>query len=418
MLESTTDLKRFFPTFPLCRLAFSLKGAGNLETSMKKYLPLFALLFSSWAFAQTGTTITDSIFTGGEYRIYRVYIPNIYSSSNAAPLVFNFHGYGSNNVQQEYYGDFRPISDTANFILVHPQGTIVNGNTGWNNFGPVSQASDDINFISDLIDSLSAQYNIDQNKVYSTGMSNGGFMSYDLACFLSHRITAVASVTGSMITLHKNACSPVHPTPVMQIHGTADQVVSYNGSGGIVASMHIDSLVKHWVQFNNCNPAPSITQVPDINTADGCTAERHVYAGGSSGTKVELYKIINGGHTWPGSFPSFNGNTNQDFKASSEIWRFFRQYDRSQLTGVKEQEEAHAVSVYPNPSSGTFVLEAGGIPEARLEIFNTLGEIVHRQKISGPATSVSLDRSPGAYFYRVMGSNGTMRTGMLIIYRY
>ena len=383
---------------------------------MKNYLSLILFLVSSFACAQTGTVVTDSIFTGGEYRSFRVYIPNIYSASNAVPLVFNFHGYGSNNVQQELYGDFRSISDTANFILVHPQGIYTNGNAGWSNFGTVAQATDDLNFIADLIDTLSAQYSINQDRVYSTGMSNGGFMSYDLACFLSDRFAAIASVTGSMTALHKNSCTPQHPVPVMQIHGTADQVVSYSGTTGIVSSMHIDSLVKHWIQFNSCNLTPVFTVVPNISTSDGCTAEHYLYAGGTSGSTVEFYKIIGGGHTWPGSaYPSFNGYTNQDINAGKEIWRFFRQYDKSQLTGVKEeQQEGTNVSIYPNPSDGAFRIEIENANNAGLKIFNALGEVILMQSMIN-SSSIILDHPPGIYLFQVSDHTGILKSGKLVI---
>src|SRR6185369_13210853 len=118
----------------------------------------------------------------------------------------------------EIYADFRPIADTANFILVHPNGTYDNNNNRyWNCFTPVGTAPNDLNFLNALIDSVSAQYSIDAKRIYSTGISNGGFMSNDLACFLGNRITAIASVAAGMTTLHYASCNPTHPTPVMEI---------------------------------------------------------------------------------------------------------------------------------------------------------------------------------------------------------
>jgi polyhydroxybutyrate depolymerase len=102
-------------------------------------------------------------------------------------------------------------------------------------------------------------------------MSNGGFMSYELACQLSGRIAAIASVTGSMIESRLDVCNSTHPTPVMQIHGTADPTVPYIGIPA-QTMMHIDTLVKRWAELNSCDMTPTITQVPNISLVDGCTA--------------------------------------------------------------------------------------------------------------------------------------------------
>ncbi|HPI09028.1 MAG TPA: PHB depolymerase family esterase, partial [Saprospiraceae bacterium] len=171
------------------------------------------------------TTLTGTIQSGGLTREYRLYKPAVYNGSTAVPLVINMHGYSSNNLEQEFYGDFRGIADTANFLIVHPNGTLDNqGQRFWNAFGTGSNV-DDVGFISDLIDTLSAAYNIDPQRIYATGMSNGGFMSYSLACELNERIAAIASVTGSMAPIKLASCNPQRPVPVMEIHGTADGVV-------------------------------------------------------------------------------------------------------------------------------------------------------------------------------------------------
>ena len=161
------------------------------------FTSVFAFLLVQTAWSQT---LLKSIVHDGIQRDYRIYVPSIYDGSMEVPVVFNIHGYGSNAFQQEAYGDFRPIADTANFILVAPDGTLDNSGTAfWNAFGSPTETVDDVGFISALIDTLAEDYSINLNRVYSTGMSNGGFMSYKLACGLSSRIAAIASVTGAMI---------------------------------------------------------------------------------------------------------------------------------------------------------------------------------------------------------------------------
>ncbi|HOY08132.1 MAG TPA: PHB depolymerase family esterase, partial [Saprospiraceae bacterium] len=320
------------------------------------------------------TTLTGTIQSGGLTREYRLYKPAVYNGSTAVPLVINMHGYSSNNLEQEFYGDFRGIADTANFLIVHPNGTLDNqGQRFWNAFGTGSNV-DDVGFISDLIDTLSAAYNIDPQRIYATGMSNGGFMSYSLACELNERIAAIASVTGSMAPIKLASCNPQRPVPVMEIHGTADGVVPYTGQQ--LTMVAIPDLVSAWAAFNNCNPTPVVTSVPNTNTGDGCTAERFVYSGGDAGSTVEHYKIIGGGHTWPGA-AFIIGVTNQDFKASQEIWRFFSKYDlNGSTTGVTTPSSAGDWTATPNPAGDFLLLQsAAQQPVQRIQVWDAAGKL-------------------------------------------
>lgn len=351
---------------------------------MRHLLLLTLLLLALHAHAQP--LVVGSITHNGIQRDHRLYVPASYTAGTPAPLVFNLHGYTSNNAQQEFYGDFRPIADTAGFILVHPNGTLDGtGNRFWNAFG--SSTVDDLGYLMALLDTLRTQYNIDTDRVYSTGMSNGGFMSHDLACFRSSRITAIASVTGSMTTLRMNSCAAVHPTPVMQIHGTADPTVPFAGGNG---SVSVDALMQHWASFNNCAATPTINPVPNTNLADGSTVEHHVWPNGANGSTVELFKVLGGGHTWPGA-PINTGVTNRDINASIEIWRFFSRYRLSTLsTGVSEQERL-AFSVGPNPSTDRFHLRFDGPADRTIRIFDATGRLLMDLRTSAPEVVLEPD---------------------------
>jgi polyhydroxybutyrate depolymerase len=328
---------------------------------------LFSFFLLNMFCSQAQTTVVDSIMSGGIYRNYRLYVPAAYNGTSAWPLILNLHGYTSSASAQQAYTNFGPIADTAHFLTVYPNGTTYMGQPYWNSWG---SGANDVQFLSNLIDSISADYNVDANSVYSCGMSNGGYMSYTLACELSSKITAIASVTGSMSTYTKSVCSPSHPTPVMEIHGTSDGTVSYSGSAGYY--LHIDSVVKYWRLHNNCNPSAVFTNVPNINTSDGCTAEHYVYNSGDGGSSVELYKIIGGGHTWPFTFPI--GVTNQDFNASEKIWLFFRKYKLNQLVGIEKLENDHYVNMFPNPATNVLTIEAGDI--SLVEIMDMNGKLI------------------------------------------
>jgi len=275
----------------------------------------------------------ETILHDGLERSYVLYVPDTYSNEDSTPLVLNLHGYSSNAGQQMIYSNFYAIADTEGFLLVHPQGTFDdNGFAYWNSGMLGVGAVDDVGFLSNLIDTLAFQYNINLEQVYSTGMSNGGFMSYRLACELSDKIAAIASVTGSMNESQYTSCAPEQSVPVMQIHGTSDLVVLYEGSSAMEI-LPIEEVVSYWVNWNQCDPDPTITSLPDVNMLDLCQAEHYLYENGINGSLVEFYKIINGGHTWPGAaIPLTGNNTNQDFSASEKIWTFFQQYDINGLT--------------------------------------------------------------------------------------
>ena len=366
-------------------------------------LALCSLFLVSVGFTQT--TLSGSIKHNGIIRTYRIYIPVVYNPATPVPLLFNLHGYGSNNIEQEFYADFRPVADTAGFIIVHPNGTLDGqNNLFWNAFG--ASTVDDIGFISALIDTLSADYSIDPNRIYSTGMSNGGFMSYELACALSNRIAAVASVTGSMTYARLNLCNALHPVPVMEIHGTADGTVPYTGS---LLFIPVDTLVDFWARFNNCTLIPAITQIPDINVTDGCTAEHYVYNNGDLGSKVELYKIIGGGHTWPGA-PVAIGVTNGDFSASVEIWRFLSRYDLVGLTTTRADigiAQVPAFSVYPNPSKDKFNLSFADFSEKTISVSDYSGRIIQQYTGYSDNEVLNID-ARGIYFITVTSGMQTL----------
>ena len=366
---------------------------------MKSFILLLSLCLTWCATGQQ--TIEGSIIHDGIQRDYILFVPTAYDPGTPAPLVLNFHGYTSNNFEQMLYGDFRPIADTAGFLVVHPMGTIdLLGNPHWN-VGWGSSTVDDVGFASALIDSLSAQYTIDPERIYSTGMSNGGFFSYKLACELSHRIAAIASVTGTMNVGQSATCDPSHPMPVMEIHGTADDVVAYDGN---IFFASTPSVVDFWVSKNQCETPATFTAIPDTDLSDASTAEHYLYPNGNSGVSVEHFKIIGGAHTWPGS--AFGGaGTNQDIKASEEIWRFFSQYDIHGLintTSVTPTLHNHFATCFPNPVRDKLTIEWNSDRAVDISLTTMLGHSILRDKVD-PGTN-QLDLSslmPGMYFLNI-----------------
>ncbi len=370
---------------------------------MRLLLSLVAVAISAAAPAQT--TVIDSIQSSGLWRAYRLYLPANYNANTAQrPLLLNLHGLGSSALEQEAYGDFRPIADTAGFLVVHPDGTQFSGVRYWN-AGVIAGGANDVIFLSALIDTLSARYRVNAQRVYSTGMSNGGYMSYYLASYLPQKIAAIASVTGAITPANFPPPAPTHQMPVMQIHGTADATVPYNGGTN---NIPIDTLVKHWVAFNGCNPTPQVTAIPNTSTTDGSTAERFLYTGGAAGSTVEFFKVTGGGHTWPGSAFTI-GVTNQDFSASREIWRFLRQYNIAGLATSVRSAALHPalhLRAVPNPAH-TLLRIDGAEPNGLFEVVDIAG----RSMRTGSGNSLSLDGlATGAYTLRYLAPGGQRGT--------
>ncbi len=356
------------------------------------------------SFAQSGTTVVDSITSGGIWRKYRLYVPAVYNGSSARPLIFNFHGLGSNALQQQVYGNFQAIADTANFLVVHPEGTSQFGSQFWN--VGVFAAPNDVGFTLDLLDSLKRIYNINPQQVYTTGMSNGAIMSYYLVCQAPNTFAAMASVAGTQLRAWFNSCNPLKAVPVLEIHGDADATVPYNGASNAIygSFVPIDSVMLKWRTHNQCNAQASITAVPDVVTSDGCTATNYKWLQGIENSSVELYKITNGSHSWPGAPPVF-AQTNLDFNASAEIWRFFRNYKLNQFNqqqSIAQLQLAQKVSVFPNPTSSFIQVQ---MPETAVALlFDASGKIV--MNLQTGKTSVELLQN-GLYFVKITDGGNT-----------
>lgn len=269
----------------------------------------------------SGKTINGLIEHGGLEREYFLYTPISYTGNEPVPLVLNFHGFTQYADDYIRFADFRSIADTAGFIVVYPQGTLYSGLTHWNVGGvwTVGSRVDDVGFTEALIDYVALEYNIDISRVYATGLSNGGYMSFHLACQLSHKIAAIASVAGSMTSITFNNCDPEHSMPILQVHGTKDPLVPYEGN---LFSKSIDDVLRYWVNYNNCDTSQIIIDIPhNINTTNNSSASHYSYNNGDNGSIVKHYKITGGGHDWPG----ISGN--MDFNTCDEIWKFFSMYD-------------------------------------------------------------------------------------------
>ena len=267
----------------------------------------------------------NTISVDGVDREFILYIPSTYDSTDAVPLMLNFHGWTMSASDQMNLSDMRTLSDSENFILVYPQGTKFRnrpfGSTHWNvGSWTTGSTSDDIGFVDKLIDHISVNYNIDLERIYACGYSNGGFFSHELACNLSNKIAAIGTVSANMSTRTKDNCNPSHPTPVVTVSGTNDNEVSYDGTNFEGQISH-NEVLNYWINYNQTDENPIISNLPNIDTNDGSTVELYQYKNGNNDVEIEHFKVVDGGHDWPGTYG------NMDIDANSIIWGFVSQFD-------------------------------------------------------------------------------------------
>ena len=160
-------------------------------------------------------------------------------------------------------------------------------------------------------------------RVYVTGFSNGGYLSFELACKLSSEVAAFASVAGHMFIDTYNDCSPTHPTPFLSINGTED---NYDGIAGYY--LPIENSNNYWVEYNKTDLIPEVIYLEDQNTSDGSTVEYYSWKNGTNGVEIDHYKVIGGDHSWPSlNADSDKGKSNGDIDSDKIIWEFFSRFD-------------------------------------------------------------------------------------------
>ncbi|WP_433685401.1 extracellular catalytic domain type 1 short-chain-length polyhydroxyalkanoate depolymerase [Nocardia sp. CA-119907] len=251
------------------------------------------------------------------------------------PAVLVFHGGGGTADYMAAKTGFDSLSDAAGFVAVYPVGY----DKSWNDGRGADTAAgakniDDIGFVSMIIDRIVADNAVDPGRVYATGLSNGAMFTEDLGCRLSGKIAAIAAVAGPMPTADASVCTPTHPMSVLEIHGTTDPIVPYDGGVVRVTSgrrgpgtspvLSVDATQQLWRDKNACGP---VTTSVLPNTADDGTTVTTTVASCANGSRVELYSIADGGHTWPDG-PQYLpvaivGKVSHQFDASDVIWHFF-----------------------------------------------------------------------------------------------
>jgi polyhydroxybutyrate depolymerase len=284
-------------------------------------LPLVLVLVEAVSF-EVRNRSNGTLVSSGQEREYLLHVPRTYDRTKPTPLVISMHGGAGWPAMQKETSRWNTLADSQGFIVVYPSGISGRGPRAWH-MKPSGRAKD-VRFISELIDTLKAAYNIDGARVYADGLSNGGGMAFVLSCTLSDRIAAVGMVASAQF-LPFDWCTDQRAVPMIAFHGTADRAVPYHGGTSWVAPEpfpDIPTWAADWARRNRCSPDP-------VESAVAADVTRLEYPGCADDAAVVLYTVAGGGHTWPGGGPLpewFVGPTSRSVDATSQMWAFFRDH--------------------------------------------------------------------------------------------
>ncbi len=280
----------------------------------------------------------DYLLVGTRIREYVLHVPETLDPEVPTSLVIALHQFSDTGRRMQALTGFDAIADREGFIVAYPDGILVSwnsdidGNTGGIKF------VDDEKFILELVERLQERYNVDPDRIYLTGASNGGMMTQLMGCRHSDVFAAIAPVMGSLEKVNAYGCEPRAPVSVLLIHGTADPIVPYEGGlqEGPRSPFYLSALknAEHWAGYGGCSGDPVVSIVPPV---DGETGEilLNTYTPCETGIGVALCTVTGGGHTWPGSAENYDealvGPTSYALNASEYIWAFFKAHPRVKI---------------------------------------------------------------------------------------
>lgn len=265
-------------------------------------------------------------------RYFKIHVPAEANLKKPLPLVLSFHGGGgSMQIQSDnrYYG-LTAKSDQEKYIAVFPNGysKLASGDFATWNAGKCcadarDKKIDDVKFVRALVEKVKALLPIEHEQIYATGMSNGGMMSYRLACEASDIFKAIAAVAGTDATTD---CKPVKPVSIFHIHALDDDHVLYEGGAGknafkdrtkVTEFTSVADTIKKWKNLNNCKGKPELTI---LNNRAQC----ETYTNCKNHAVVKLCTTASGGHSWPGGKKPLGGKSTSALNATNMIWDFFQ----------------------------------------------------------------------------------------------
>lgn len=309
-----------------------MSGYRRVAFSVLIIAGLFLVFYHALA---QGVDYDLSLEHGGLRRTYKVHIPPSYKKAPPAPLVLAFHGGGGNSelmANDEYY-NLVSKSDEEGFIIVFPCGAskLRSGKFAtWNAGNCCGYARDhdvdDVGFVREMLKDIESKFAVDPSRIYALGFSNGGMFTYRLACELTDKFRAVASVAGTDNCRH---CSPGKPVSIMHIHAKNDSHLLFDGGAGpdafrdlskVTDFTSVPETISRWRDRNHCGGIPE-----RVLEKEGVYCDR--YADCSGGVQVMFCVTESGGHSWPGGQKPRRrkaSSPSNTLSATDEIWEFFK----------------------------------------------------------------------------------------------
>lgn len=265
-----------------------------------------------------------SVEAGGRTMAYRMFIPP--GDDTPVPLVVALHRFSEDGETMAAMTGFDAVAEREGFAVVYPDGP-------GRRFDFTMAECNDAELILRVIDDAGERVPIDRGRVYLTGASNGGFMAFALAQRYPERFAAVAPAMALMGAEPVDEGGAVLPVPVLILYGSADRIVPPDTSrlGGF-AVRPMSETIAYWRARNGALSDGVRTRLPDTDPRDGTVTQRTRFDSDPPGAPVVVYRVVRGGHTWPGGrepSPYFLvGRSARDFSASETIWSFFRAHRR------------------------------------------------------------------------------------------
>lgn len=347
--------------------------------------------------------VNGNFMHAGSNRTYIIHEPQF--PDTPAALIIGLHGLGDQASNVANFSGFSEIGDTAGFYVVYAQALVdpILTGTAWNNGLNPFATTDDMGFLSRLIDTMLASYPIDTGRVYFTGFSMGGFMCHRIACELSERVTAIASFAGMLPKVYDDtaACNPALSIPIAHFHGTADNTVPYDGSGALsFVVTSVDRTIEFWTGHHNCPSNPLIDTLPDLAT-DGYRVWTTRYDSCDRNSEVLLYTIDGADHIWM--------TPQNDISYSHEAWKFFQRHQRNaaplDTAGSTDSTVSTAIvpvealPFYARLQNGLLQLENGSTDKVDFRLTDLNGKLIASGRIgSGQHRRIRMQRHAGGIY--------------------
>ena len=351
-----------------------------------------ALLLTAFLFLGNSVFAQMTFEYGGQTREY--YLDSPAELDPGAPLVFVLHGYGGTAWSTRNYSGWGAVAESEGIMVCYPQGSLDNeGSPHWNaNFG-ISMTNDH-GFLTALAQHLQTTYFLSPDCTYACGMSNGGYMSYSLACNNPETFRAVGSVTGAMGEYDFDNCNPDEVVPIIHFHGTSDYVVSYNsGVGGVWGDEGVEEIMDLWTGMMGTTQVIE-TELPNLEAEDESSVDFFRHYGAAGGQEFHHYRVNGGGHDWFGVWG------NQDIQATELLWDFFASHCSGELTDVEETMATASALAFWNGE------HVGILADCSLTAWDAQGRRIWQQKQATRGSRIDQSQLQGIMMLQAIETQG------------